>query len=66
MRENTYMVTKKLKNKNHFIFDGLGACKFVAKGKHLILSVKELNENVFTNGNIEKKSIVCKKGLFPL
>ena len=56
MMENTYMVTKKLKNKNHFIFDGLGACKFVVKGKHLIVTVKELNENVSTNSSsIEKK-----------
>lgn len=55
MGENTYIVTKKLKNKNHFIFDGLGACKFVVKGKHLIVPVKELNENVSTHGSIEKK-----------
>ena len=55
MGKNTYIVTKKLKNKNHFIFDGLGACKFVVKGKHLIVPVKELNENVSTNGSIEKK-----------
>ena len=55
MGKNTYIVTKKLKNKNHFIFDGLGACKFVVKGKHLIVPVKELNENVSTNSSIEKK-----------
>ena len=55
MGKNSYIVTRKLKNKNHFIFDGLGACKFVVQGKHLIVPVKELNENVSTHGSIEKK-----------